>query len=156
MLIETRDGLAEFGPLQRLLEEVGAAESHRAKQEVLCAVRGGKNDISVRGILPDLFERAEALIDIERDVEKNRSLRARSEIMQDPRREVRAHVCVGTDDLRVRVANEIVKAGFGAGNDELNHGAAAPVSGFTPALCIATVVENGGTCIGEKPSIGRK
>ena len=76
--------------------------------------------------------------------------------MQNPRREVRSHLLVRADDLGVRIANEIVKANLGAGDDELNHGAAAPVSGFTPALSIATVVENGGTWIGEKPSIGRK
>src|SRR5438270_6637341 len=52
VFFEASQGVAEFGSLQGLLEEIRAPHSHRSKQEFLTYLRRGENRIKRRHGLP--------------------------------------------------------------------------------------------------------
>ena len=110
--------------------------------------------------MPDLLERAESLLRIGRDIYEHRGLRINIDVMNNTDRKVRSHVFIVTHDFRIGsarelVANEIMKAWFGTGYDQLNCHKTYCVSGSIP-LSIGTVVENVGTWTGGNPRFVKK
>src|SRR5262249_50503855 len=124
VLLQPGHGFTEFGPLERLLKEIRAPQTHGSQQEILRAVHIRKNDVEIGHRLLHLFERAQTLFGIERNVEQYCGLRVRVDVVKDSYREVGSHVFVRADDFRIRrthelLADEIMKTRFGAGDDQL-------------------------------------
>src|SRR5262245_34578076 len=65
MLIQPRHCFAELRAFEWLLEKVRAPEAHRAQQEILRTIQIGKDHVEIRHGLLQLFERPQALFNIE-------------------------------------------------------------------------------------------
>src|SRR5213593_1374099 len=125
MFFEASHRIVEFRALQRLLKEIGAAHTHGPQQELFAQLHTGKNRVERWRRLSHLFKNPQTLFGIRRDVQQYTGLRIHRQVMCDAHGEIRSHIVMVADDFRIRstrelLADEIMKTGFRARDDQLN------------------------------------